>query len=376
MTPEVRVRPLGADATGLRPLDAPLSTAAWYGDPPLPLAFPEDWTVVVHEPDLPPPLSRDEMLAALRDPIGAPPLVTVAAGARRVAIVVDDLTRPTPAEVVLPLLLDELESAGIGRERVTIVAFLAPTMIHMLLDTDPAHTVPSLRRVPYGGAPIDAGLATAAIERFGHVFVQLYGMGESPMTITYLRPQDHRGQTLSSAGIARTDVEVRLIDESGAQVEAGTEGEVCVRGDVVMSGYWKDVEATARALRGGWLHTGDVGRLEDGYLYLVARKSDVIISGGSNIYPREVEDVLHLHPAVKEACVFGVPDAKWGESVVAAVVASAPVEADALLEHCRGHIASFKKPKRIEFLDAIPKNAYGKILRRELREQFSSPAGV
>ena len=266
--------------------------------------------------------------------------------------------------------------ATAGREQVTIIAFLAPTMIHMLLDADPRHTVPSLRRVPYGGAPIDAGLATAAIERFGNVFVQLYGMGESPMTITYLRPQDHRGQTLSSAGIARTDVEVRLVDESGAQVEAGTEGEVCVRGDVVMSGYWKDDEATARALRGGWLHTGDVGRLEDGYLYLVARKSDVIISGGSNIYPREVEDVLHLHPAVKEACVFGVPDPKWGESVVAAVVASAPVEADALLEHCRAHIASFKKPKRIEFLDAIPKNAYGKILRRELREQFSSPAGV
>ena len=254
--------------------------------------------------------------------------------------------------------------ATAAREQVTIIAFLAPTMIHMLLDTDPKLTVPSLRRVPYGGAPIDAGLATAAIERFGNVFTQLYGMGESPMTITYLRPQDHRGQTLSSAGIPRTDVEVRLIDESGAQVEAGTEGEVCVRGDVVMSGYWKDVEATARALRGGWLHTGDVGRLEDGYLYLVARKSDVIISGGSNIYPREVEDVLHLHPAVKEACVFGVPDPKWGESVVAAVVASAPVEADALLEHCRAHIASFKKPKRIEFLDAIPKNAYGKILRR------------
>jgi long-chain acyl-CoA synthetase len=267
---------------------------------------------------------------------------------------------------------DTLASAA--REGVTIIAFLAPTMIHMLLEADPEHTVPSLRRVPYGGAPIDAGLATAAIERFGRVFVQLYGMGESPMTITYLRSEDHRGRALSSAGTPRTDVEVRLIDESGAEVEAGTEGEVCVRGDVVMSGYWNDAEATAAALRGGWLHTGDVGRFEDGYLYLVARKSDVIISGGSNIYPREVEDVLHRHPAVREACVFGVPDPKWGESVVAAVVASAPVDSDELLEHCRAHIASFKKPKRIEFVDALPKNAYGKILRRELREQFSADA--
>jgi nickel-dependent lactate racemase len=121
VTPEVRVRPLGSDSTGLRPLDPPLSTAAWYGDPPLQLAFPEDWTVVVHEPDLPPPLSRDEMLARLRDPVGAAPLAVVAPGARRVAIIIDDLTRPTPAEVVLPLLLDELATAGIDREQVTIV---------------------------------------------------------------------------------------------------------------------------------------------------------------------------------------------------------------------------------------------------------------
>ena len=118
------------------------------------------------------------------------------------------------------------------RDRVTIIAFVAPTMIHMLLDADPGHMVPTLRRVPYGGAPIDAGLATAAIERFGPVFAQLYGMGESPMTITYLRPEDHRGKALSSAGIPRTDVEVRLVDESGGPVAEGAEGEVCVRGDV------------------------------------------------------------------------------------------------------------------------------------------------
>jgi long-chain acyl-CoA synthetase len=260
----------------------------------------------------------------------------------------------------------------VDREKVTIIGFLAPTMIHMLLDGDPALATPSLRRVLYGGAPIDAGLATTAIQRFGNIFAQLYGQGEAPMTITYLRPEDHEGKALSSAGIVRTDVEVRLVDESGAPVPDGTEGEVCVRGDVVMLGYWNDDDANARMLRAGWLHTGDLGRFEDGYLYLVARKNDVIISGGSNIYPREVEDVLLLHPAVKEACVFGMPDPKWGEMVVAAVVASAAVETDELLEHCRAHIASFKKPKRIEFLAALPKNAYGKVLRRQVREQLTA----
>lgn len=192
------------------------------------------------------------------------------------------------------------------------------------------------------------------------------------MTITYLRPQDHHGKALSSAGIVRTDVEVRLLDEAGRPVADGTEGEICVRGDVVMKGYWNDSNANAKALRDGWLHTGDVGRFEDGYLYLLSRMNDVIISGGSNIYPREVEDVLLLHPAVKEACVFGAPDDKWGEAVVAAVVASSPVSADELQALCKEHIASFKKPKRIAFVEALPKNAYGKVLRRQVKENLTS----
>lgn len=260
----------------------------------------------------------------------------------------------------------------IAREKVTIIAFLAPTMIHMLLEADPALEVPTLRLAPYGGAPIDAGLAEAAIRRFGPVFAQLYGQGESPMTITALRPRDHHGKALLSAGTVRTDVEVRLLDEAGQTVPDGAEGEICVRGDVVMQGYWNDAQANARALKDGWLHTGDIGRFEDGYLYLLSRMNDVIISGGSNIYPREVEDVLMLHPAVHEVCVFGEPDEKWGEQVVAAVVASAPVSADELLDLCRGHIASFKKPKRIAFVDALPKNAYGKIVRREVRASLTA----
>ncbi|KAB2886533.1 MAG: long-chain fatty acid--CoA ligase [Albidovulum sp.] len=261
--------------------------------------------------------------------------------------------------------------ATIARERVTILAFVAPTMIHMLLETNPALKVPTLRRVPYGGAPIDPGLAEAAMARFGPIFAQLYGQGESPMTISALRPRDHHGRVLFSAGTVRTDVEVRLVDESGQPVVDGAEGEICVRGDVVMRGYWNDAAADAKALKDGWLHTGDVGRFEDGYLYLLSRMNDVIISGGSNIYPREIEDVLMLHPAVREVCVFGEPDGKWGESVTAAVVASGPVAAEDLQEFCRQHIASFKKPKRIAFVEFLPKNAYGKIVRREVKASLS-----
>ncbi|WP_028931854.1 class I adenylate-forming enzyme family protein [Pseudonocardia asaccharolytica] len=260
----------------------------------------------------------------------------------------------------------------IDREQVTIIAFLAPTMIHMLVEAVPERRTSSLRRIVYGGAPIDPRLAQEAIDRFGPIFVQLYGQGEAPMTITYLRPQDHHGKALSSVGIVRTDVEARLVDESGSPVPDGVEGEVCVRGDVVMQGYWNNSDASAKALRGGWLYTGDVGRFEKGRLYLLSRKNDVIISGGSNVYPREVEEVLLLHPAVKEACVFGEPDPKWGESVSAAVVVSSAVAPNELMEWCRDNIASFKKPQRIEFLDSLPKNAYGKVLRGQVRKELTT----
>ena len=257
------------------------------------------------------------------------------------------------------------------REQVTIVPFLAPTMIHMLVDASPGISTPAFRRAAYGGAPIDPKLAEAAIERFGRVFAQLYGQGEAPMTISRLRPEDHAGKPLSSAGTVRTDVEVCLVDDHFTPVTECRVGEVRVRGDVVMKGYWNDPAANAKALRDGWLHTGDVGRFEDGYLYLLSRQNDVIISGGSNIYPREVEDVLLLHPAIREACVFGEPDEKWGELVVAAVVACGSVAADELQDFCRTHIASFKKPKRIEFVDELPKNAYGKIVRREVKASLT-----
>ncbi|MEV0688126.1 long-chain fatty acid--CoA ligase [Nocardia sp. NPDC050378] len=262
----------------------------------------------------------------------------------------------------------------IERERVTVLAFVAPTMIVMLLDADaaaPADTS-SLRRAVYGGAPIHLEHARRMVERFGNVFVQIYGQGESPMTITYLNlahgPADD--EMLLSAGFAHPGVEVAVLDEHDRPVPVGETGEICVRGDTVMRGYRNSPEATATTLRGGWLHTGDIGRLdEQGRLTLLDRSKDVIISGGTNIYPREVEDALLAHPDVDEVVVFGEPDALWGESVTAAVVrrpGSAVDEAD-LVEWCRRRIASFKKPKRVVFCDSLPTNAYGKVLRREIR---------
>ena len=270
----------------------------------------------------------------------------------------------------------------IERERVTIVMFLAPTMIVMLLRGDPGIDTSSLRCVVYGGAPIHAEHARQMLHRFGQVFVQIYGQGESPMTITYVPASAHDPgdlASLESAGIRRTDVEVELLDEAGRPVPVGAEGEVCVRGDVVMDGYWRNPEATAQSLRGGWLHTGDIGRFDErGRLFLLDRINDMIISGGSNIYPREVEEALVRHDAVSEAAVFGVADELWGERVVAAVVAtpgSTPTAAE-LVDHCRQHLASFKKPSEVTFVEALPKNAYGKVLRRELRQQFQAgPAG-
>ncbi|OHV19575.1 AMP-dependent synthetase [Parafrankia soli] len=256
----------------------------------------------------------------------------------------------------------------VARERITIIAFLVPTMIVKLLGA-PETDTSSLRCAVYGGAPIHVEHSRAMIERFGPVFVQIYGQGESPMTITYLDHGAAPDTPLDSAGVAHPGVEVQIMGADDRPLPAGEEGEICVRGDVVMRGYWNNPEATSRALRGGWLHTGDIGRLDEhGRLFLLDRSSDVIISGGSNIYPREVEEVLIQHPAVAEVVVFGVPDELWGENVVAAVVpAAAPPPANDLIDFSLTHIARFKKPKQIIYVDALPKSSYGKVLRREAR---------
>jgi acyl-CoA synthetase (AMP-forming)/AMP-acid ligase II len=258
---------------------------------------------------------------------------------------------------------------------VTAIAFVAPTMIVRLLEAAPRDDIGTLRGVIYGGAAIHLEHIRAAVARFGPIFHQLYGQGEAPMTISYLPGRDHQGaddETLVSAGYVRSGVEVRICDEDDRDVPDGEDGEICVRGDMVMAGYWRNPDATARALAGGWLHTGDIGHFDSGgRLRVRDRRHDTIISGGTNIYPKEIEDALAAHPAIREVIAFGLPDAEWGESVAVAVVADDPALDEAsLLDFCRQHLASFKKPKHVYIVPELPNNAYGKVLRRELRDRF------
>ncbi|MBH1935436.1 AMP-binding protein [Streptomyces sp. AV19] len=260
--------------------------------------------------------------------------------------------------------------------------FAVPTILRRLLDPAllPDEPAGLVHRILYGGAPMYAEDLRQVIARFGPGRLwQGYGQGESPGTITYLPPEDHAataGSRLESVGRARTGVEVRVVDQDDTDVPAGTVGEVIVRGDTVMAGYWNDPAATARTLRGGWLHTGDLGRFDErGYLTLVDRAKDLIIAGGSNIYPREVEEVLLRHPSVAEAAVVGAPDPEWGE-LPAAFVVSAPgrtVTAADLEDHCLGQMARYKRPRRYEFVAALPKSSYGKVLKTELRGLLGQP---
>ncbi|KUI20402.1 AMP-dependent synthetase [Mycobacterium sp. GA-1285] len=252
-------------------------------------------------------------------------------------------------------------------------AFLAPTMVQRLVQTGRA-CPPNLRTIVYGGGPMYVESLKKAMTAFGPVFVQLYGQGEAPMTITGLRRADHVGTddaVLGSVGYARSGVDVAVRRADGTPADVGEIGEIVCRGDVVMSGYWQNPEATAATLQDGWLHTGDMGSFDErGLLTLRDRSKDVVISGGSNIYPREVEEVLLEHPGVVEAGVVGAPDEEWGEVVVAFIVGSA--SADELDAHLLDRIARFKRPKRYEFIDELPKNSYGKVLKRELRDRVRS----
>jgi long-chain acyl-CoA synthetase len=227
-----------------------------------------------------------------------------------------------------------------------------------------------------------------AIATMGQRFVQIYGQGESPMTITSLPRAFHADtdhprylERLASVGPAQSVMEVRITDADGKPLPVGETGEVEAKGPAVMLGYWNNDKANAETLKDGWLRTGDVGRLDDdGFLTLSDRSKDVIISGGTNIYPREVEEALLTHPAVREVSAIGVPEPDWGEVVVACVVLEPGASADdaALDAHCLANIARFKRPKRYVYLGALPKNNYGKVLKTELREMMraSAPAGA
>jgi len=250
--------------------------------------------------------------------------------------------------------------------------FAAPTMLVRLMASGAARTPKHLKTITYGGAPMYVADCLRAIELFGPRLYQLFGQGEAPMTITGLSQFFHsQKQHLETCGVARSDVEVKIFDADDRELPPGETGEIVTRSACVMRGYWQNPEATSKAMRSGWLHTGDVGSMDgQGFLTIRDRSKDMIISGGANIYPREIEEVLLRHPAVAECSVIGRPHPEWGEEVVAFVVTRGPVEVAQLDSLCLDNIARFKRPREYRFVESLPKNNYGKVLKTELRKRF------
>jgi acyl-CoA synthetase (AMP-forming)/AMP-acid ligase II len=272
--------------------------------------------------------------------------------------------------------------ALVERHRCTRVS-VAPTMLHLLTrharfdDFDRS----SLKRIVYGAAPMPAEVLRTAMTKLpGIRFIGGYGSTELGGIVTYLDPIQHlealenNRPLLASIGRSLPMSEIRVVDDEMNDVREGDVGEIVVRGDQVMSGYWRQLEATKEAFFGGWFHTGDLARLDgDGNLYIVDRKKDMILTGGENVYSREVEEVLYTHPGVAEAAVIGLPDPVWGEKVVAVIQPRAgfTLLEDDIIKLCRSNLASYKKPKHVVFVDELPRNTTGKILKRELRDNIS-----
>jgi acyl-CoA synthetase (AMP-forming)/AMP-acid ligase II len=267
----------------------------------------------------------------------------------------------------------------VERHRVNAL-FLVPTIIKLVVehpDVD-AFDLSSLRWVFYGGSPMYVEDLRRAVGKLGPIFIQGFGQTESPMTGTYLPATEHdldgpNAHRLMSCGRVRTGIELRILDAQDQELPSGEIGEICLRGGSVMKGYWRRPDDTAETLRSGWLHTGDLGMMDrDGYVYILDRSKDMVISGGLNIYPREIEELLLQHPAIAEACVFGVPDAKWGEALAAHLVMRADVsitEAE-VLAHLGERAAGYKKPKQIRFVEALPRTSYGKIDKKAVRAPY------
>lgn len=264
--------------------------------------------------------------------------------------------------------VNDLEQEGVS------VIFLVPTMVNLMIQHpkfDPSQ-LSTLKTINMAGSPIAASKLEEALKLTGPIYAETYGQVEAPMCITMM-PKKELKSRLDSCGRVGTFVQVKIVDDEGNELKEGEVGEIICKGSLVMQGYWNNEKATEETLKDGWLHTGDLGwKSPEGYVQIVDRKKDVIISGGVNIYPREVEEVLNLHAGVKETCVIGVPDDKWGENVVAYVVPNGKetVTSEALLALCVENMASFKKPKSIHIVDELPKSSYGKILKREMRDQY------
>ena len=271
----------------------------------------------------------------------------------------------------------------VAKERVT-ATFLVPTMIYRLLDDTPeGENLGTLQTILYGAAPISAVRLREALRRFGPIFMQLYGQTEAPTCLTYLAKSQHDPddlRALRSCGTPLAAVQLELLDERGARVPRGSRGEICVRGPLVMQGYWRRPSETAEALRDGWLHTGDVGEFDDrGRLHIVDRIKDLIISGGMNVYPSEVEQALTSHPDVSAAAVCGVPDESWGEAVCAAVVrrAGATIDEAGAQQWVRERKGPVFVPKRLRFVESLPLTLIGKVDRKLLRSLFvAQPQGA
>jgi long-chain acyl-CoA synthetase len=269
----------------------------------------------------------------------------------------------------------------IQRERVTAAMFVPTMIVRLVLHPRVRdYNLSSLRRIYYGTAPIAAEKLRLACDLFGNILRQCYGLSEATQPVFLLFPEDlaiqdveKRDRRLTSAGKPALGIEVRIVNEQGEDVPRGEAGEILIRGENVMKGYWRDPEATREVLKDGWFFTGDVARRdEDGFIYIVDRKREMIISGGFNIYPREVEQAIEGHPSVAEAAVIGIPDEIWGEAVKALVVLRPGLSATAeeIIELCRAKIASYKKPHTVEFVGSLPKNFQGKVMRRALRDRY------
>ncbi|MFC1948716.1 class I adenylate-forming enzyme family protein [Chloroflexota bacterium] len=265
-------------------------------------------------------------------------------------------------------------------EKITYIDFVPTHLIAMLSLPDVAkYDVSSLKMMWYGASPMPLEVLKKGMETFGPIFAQGYGQSESGPAISHLSREEHdvlgkpEQKILASVGQPDIGVQVRVVDEKNNDVEPGEVGEITVRSQHTMLEYWKKPEDTAETIVDGWLHTGDMGYYdEQGYVYIVDRKKDMIISGGENVYPREVEEVLYKHPAVEEAAVFGIPDPYWVEKVhaVVALKRGGSATADELIAFCKKNLASYKAPKSVEFVDSLPKNPSGKIMKRELRQKY------
>jgi acyl-CoA synthetase (AMP-forming)/AMP-acid ligase II len=321
-------------------------------------------------------LNEDQMTTADDVMLNVAPLTHAARGPLRKHYV------KGARNIILRDFSEKAVFATIAQERVTAAMFVPTMLIRLVLHPQVyAYDLSSLQKISFGTAPMPPDKLQEAIAVFGNIFRPNYGLSEATQPVLCMSPQDlvladeaKHQRRLASAGRPALGVEVRLVNDHGADVAANEEGELCIRGEIVMPGYWQDPEATSEVLDAeGWLHTGDVARQdEDGFVYIVGRKKDMIISGGFNIYPVEVERVIEGHPGVQEVAVIGVPDAIWGEAVKAVVVPrpGVTIAPEDIITLCTRHMASYKKPRSVDIVHELPKNFQGKILKRALRDRY------